>query len=102
MGSSSARKALAKQLAADHPDVRWSGADLHEINEEKWESIVVSELKRRKKNESDVVTARKGVSWKVKIAQRLRRETTAPNPWIAKRLNMGHPNRVSIVLKNKC
>jgi hypothetical protein len=29
------------------------------------------------------------------IAKRLRKESTAKNPWIAKRLRMGHPNYVS-------
>ena len=33
--------------------------------------------------------------WKVAIAKRLRKETTAKNPWIGERLNMGHPNYVS-------
>jgi hypothetical protein len=31
----------------------------------------------------------------VRIAKRLRKETTAKNPWIAERLQMGHPNYVS-------
>lgn len=36
-----------------------------------------------------------GADWKVEVAKRLRKETTAKNPWIAKRLAMGHPNYVS-------
>jgi putative transposase len=44
---------------------------------------------------------RKGADWKVKIARRLRRETTASNPWIAQRLHMGHPSRVSNLINEK-
>ena len=43
----------------------------------------------------DVVSSAKGADWKVEIAKRLRKETTAKNPWIAGRLKMGHPNSVS-------
>jgi hypothetical protein len=31
----------------------------------------------------------------------LRKQTTAKNGWIAKRLNMGHPSRVSNLIQNK-
>ena len=52
-------------------------------------------MKRLKKKEADIERSPKGADWKVKIAKRLRKETTAKNPWIAKRLQMGHPNYVS-------
>jgi hypothetical protein len=35
----------------------------------------------------------------LEIALALRTQTTASNPWIAKRLNMGHPSRISKALQ---
>jgi hypothetical protein len=37
----------------------------------------------------------RGAEWKVSIAKRLHKETTAKNPGIAERVQMGHPNYVS-------
>jgi len=41
----------------------------------------------------------KGAPWKAKIARELRTHTTTGNPWIAKRLNMGHPSRVTNLIR---
>ena len=60
-----------------------------------WEEMVREELKRRKISEAEVASSAKGADWKVEFAKRLRKETTAKNPWIAGRLKMGHPNYVS-------
>jgi putative transposase len=97
-GSLDARKALSKELAKSSPDINWSGADAKDLNEQRWERIVESELKRLRRKEADILSDRKGAPWKVEIARRLRNETTATNPWIAERLHMGHPNRVSMSL----
>ena len=59
------------------------------------ERIVQTELKRLMIQGSENAKAPKGAEWKVQIAKRLRKQTTAKNPWIAKILNMGHPNYVS-------
>ena len=40
------------------------------------------------------MTAPKGADWKVHIAEHLHNETAAKNPWIAERLQMGHPDYV--------
>jgi hypothetical protein len=37
----------------------------------------------------------KGAPWKVAIADAMKRFTTASNPWLAQRLNMGSPFRLS-------
>lgn len=52
-------------------------------------------MKRLMKKEADIEISKKGVDWKVVIAKRLRKESTAKNLWIAKRLQVGHPNYVS-------
>ena len=87
-----------KKLSSKHPAVVWAGESGRELNEEQWERITADELKKLKKGDRDIQQDMKGAPWKVKIARRLRKETTASNPWIAKRLRMGHPNRVSNLL----
>lgn len=95
IGSKEDRHALEKELLRKNPDVEWEGTDLRELNEMKWENLVLDELKRQGKTETDLVDSPKGADWKTRIALKLRSETTASNPWISTRLNMGHPSRIS-------
>ena len=95
LGSPKAKKDLAKDLGESAPMVDWEGVDLKVLNQTRWEQIVQVELKRLKKKEDAIAQDPKGADWKVSIAKRLRKETTAKNPWIAQRLQMGHPNYVS-------
>jgi len=95
LGSSQAKKDLSKDLLKSNPLVDWEGVDLKELNEARWEQIVLDEMKHLKKEESEIDTSPKGADWKVAIAKRLRKETTTKNPWIAHRLKMGHANYVS-------
>ena len=46
----------------------------------RWEQIVQAELKRLKKKEDAIAQDPKGADWKVRIAKRLRKETTAKKP----------------------
>ena len=101
IGSKEEKKALAKDMAEKHPDVNCEGIDLQELNEAQWESLVLQELKRLHKNENNLLNEAKGDAWKIEIALALRKITTAKNGWIAKRLNMGHPSRVSNLISNK-
>jgi len=101
IGSGKAKNALAKELVNEHAHVRWEGVDLKELNESRWEAMVQAELERLGLSETSVVESAKGAPWKVEIARKLRNETTAGNPWIAKRLNMGHPNYVSNLIHAK-
>ncbi|MBC2601606.1 transposase [Puniceicoccus vermicola] len=95
LGSSQAKKELVKELEKSGSEVDWDGVDLKELNESRWEGIVCEELKKRKISEATIISSPKSADWKIEIAKRLRKETTAKNPWIAKRLAMGHPNYVS-------
>jgi len=99
IGPEDQKRELAKELAQAHPDVDWELTDYAELKEARWEWMVEEELKRRGKSEEDVGKDAKGAHYKAEIAWRLRRETTAGNPWIAKRLNMGHPSRVSNLIR---
>ena len=98
IGNKKAKQELAEELVRNEPEVDWEGVDLKALNETKWEALVASEMKRRKKSESDLVKDLKGAVWKIEIARVLRQQTPANNVWIARRLHMGHPNRVSTVI----
>ena len=95
LGSKKAKRELAEDLAESNPAVDWEGVDLKEMNELEWERLTQIEMQRLKKTVDDISQDTKGAAWKVAIAKRLRKETTASNPWIAQHLKMGHPNYVS-------
>jgi len=99
LGVKEARKALEKDLRERHPDVVWEGSELKKLNEAMWDGLVVESMAGLGKTEDDLKAERKGADWKVNIAKALRAKTTAGNPWIAKRLNMGHPSRVTNLIR---
>lgn len=101
LGSKEEKKALAKDLARKPPNVDWDGVDLKELNEANWEELVLAELQQRKKTQGSIDNEAKGADWKIEIARALRTKTTANNRWIAMRLHMGHPSRVSNLITNK-
>lgn len=100
IGEKADRKALEKELHEKHPDVVWDGTDLKELNEAMWDQLVEDRIAAAGKTEADLASDRKGAEWKAKIARELRAGTTAGNIWIAKRLNMGHPSRVTNLIRN--
>ena len=65
------------------------GQERQETPLAKAERIVGEELKRLRIDEGTLEQRRKGDVDKIKIAQRLRRETTMTLGWIAERLRMG-------------
>jgi REP-associated tyrosine transposase len=73
------------------PEIRASGLA-------KAERVVAAELARRGWRESDLPRRRKGDPGKVRIAQRLRRETTMTLGWVAERLCLGTKTHLSHLL----
>ena len=65
------------------------------LAEELWEHRVAMYLKAVSKDVAAVAKDPKGAPWKVAIATVMKTATTASNPWIATRLNMGSPFRLS-------
>ncbi len=65
------------------------------LAEELWEVQATKCLEVAGKTGKSVVNEAKGAPWKVAIAAVLKNTTTASNPWIARRLNMGSPFRLS-------
>jgi len=93
------KKALEEDLRERHPDVVLEGSELKALNEVMWEGLVVKALAAASKSEADTQSELKGAPWKAGIARTLRAQTTAGNLWIAKRLNMGHPSRVTNLIR---
>ncbi|HWY74875.1 MAG TPA: transposase [Verrucomicrobiae bacterium] len=77
--------AQMKQLAKEHH----YGKDRAETEMEHAESVVKDGLKKLGWTESNLGAVRKGDPRKIKLAVRLRAETTATIKWIAERLQMG-------------
>ncbi|HMO03814.1 MAG TPA: transposase [Kiritimatiellia bacterium] len=96
LGSKESKRQLVRDLTAIDPRTAWTGRERREMNEEAWDLIVQKEMRRLKKTEADIQRDPKGAPWKATVAAVLRHLHNASNPWIAQRLNMGHPTRVSM------
>ena len=99
IGAEEDKKALAKDLLEKHPDVVWDGQSLKELNQGMWGARVEKALSALGKTEVDLLNDPKGAPWKVAIARELRSSTLAGNPWIADRLHMGHPSRITNLIR---
>jgi hypothetical protein len=97
VGSETFRKELLAQMKEGAGGERY-GKEIRESSEEKAERLVRQELKRIGWKEADLEKARKGDPKKVKIALRLRQETTMTLVWIAQRLHMGTKTHLSHLL----
>ena len=76
--------------------IRLEGKELQEANELQWEAILNRRLKILGKDIADITNDRKSASWKVWIASVLKQRSSATNVWIARQLNMGVPQAVTI------
>ena len=74
------------------------GEERAESAEAKAERIVMQELERLKWSASDLEEQRKGDERKLRIARRLREETTMTLTWIAERLRMGTKTHLAHLL----
>ena len=74
------------------------GEELQESAEERAEAIIAAQLKRQGWRGKKLQERRKGDPFKVRLAGRLRAQTTVPLKWMAKRLCMGTRGHVSHLL----
>ncbi len=88
LGGDAFRKELLAQMA-ELAGTSHYGEELRESAEEKAQRIVAEEMQRLGWKEDELRRQRKGHRLKVKIARRLRQETTMTLQWIADRLKMG-------------
>ena len=78
-------------MGGRHPIVKNALKEEHE----ELEAALHALLKCLRKGSADISGDAKGANWKVAIAAEMKRRTTASNPWLSKRLNMGSPFRLS-------
>ncbi len=77
------------------------GGEERRETEEAWaEQLVAKELKRRRWAAAELAQRSKGDAEKLKLARRLRQETTMTLNWIAKRLNMGAAGSLANLLRD--
>ncbi len=88
LGGREFRQALLAELGERAGETH-AGPELAESDEPKARRIVEHELRRRRCTREQLTPWRKGDKRKVRIALRLRRETTMPLKWIAEQLAMG-------------
>jgi hypothetical protein len=84
---------MSEQREAEH-----FGGEIRESAEAKAERVLSEALEKANWSEAELKSARKGDARKVKIALRLRRDTTMTLAWIAERLSMGTLTHLSHLL----
>jgi hypothetical protein len=76
------------------------GGEERRETEEAWaEQLLAEELKRRRWAGAELAQRRKGDALKLKLARRLRQETTMTLNWIAKRLHTGAAGSLANLLR---
>ena len=88
-------------MASERVGANHYGSDRQETGEQKAQHIAMEEKKRLGWEETDLPVRRKGDSGKVRVARRLRQETTMSLKWLAQRLHMGSWTYVSNLLNEK-
>ena len=89
LGEEEFRQELLEAMREPMGSKYYGGSERQESDEVKAESLLAEELKRRKWTAQTLKVRRKGDKEKVRIAKRLRVETTMTLAWIAQRLAMG-------------
>ena len=97
LGDKAFRKALLDQMK-ERRGVNHYGEERFESDEAKAEGILDEELRRRGWRPEELQARRKGDKNKVRMAARLRRETTMTLKWIAEHLAMASWTNVSNLL----
>jgi len=98
LGSEAFRQELLL-AAADRAGANHYGSDRFESSDERARRTVAQELKRLGWDQGELRRRRKGDRHKVRLAGRLRAETTMSLAWIAERLHMGSWSNVSNLLR---
>lgn len=97
LGDKKFRQELLEQMSERRGEWHY-GEELQESAEAKAEGMIQVELKRNGLTEEDLKTRRKGDVFKVRLALRLRAETTMTLKWIAERLSMGSRGHLTHLL----
>lgn len=107
LGTKDFRKRLVSEAAEteklqneneSEPDSKipyYDGKTLREANELRWELMLEKCMAALEKTTEMAGSDIKSADWKILIAAVLKSKTSAPNGWIARKLNMGVPHAVS-------
>ncbi|MFP4281642.1 MAG: transposase [Opitutales bacterium] len=101
IGSADYRQAMLERFAEVIARTPQSTREAQEFREALWEREVQTLLVEAGKAEDEIAREPKSAPWKVAIARQLRERTTATLSWIAARLAMGHPSRVSNLIHGR-
>ena len=103
LGDKRFRKELLAEMAGGMGPEHY-GEERRETEVEEAEQMVRSELRKARWDESKLGSTPKGHRVKVRLALRLRAETTVSYGWMAQRLGMGSRSNVSnlVYAKQKC
>ena len=97
LGEEQFRRDLLEQVH-ERAGAHHYGEEIGQSVEEKARRIIAEELAKMDWEEADLSGRRKGDVGKVRIARRLRRETTVSKGWIAKQLLLGSVSNVTFCL----
>ena len=95
LGTRSFTKALREEHKELAVALRRGDHELEDMREEEREAALHALLKYLRKGPADISDDAKGATWKVAVAAEMKRRTTASNPWLSQRLNMGSSFRLS-------
>ena len=98
LGEEQFRRELLEQVH-EKAGTHHYGEEIGQSAEEKARRIIAEELAKMDWEVADLGRRRKGDEGKVRIARRLRRETTVSKRWIANQLSMGTVSNVTFCLK---
>lgn len=95
LGTRDFKAGLVKDHALAASTRAWASAGAREIREQQWTECLTAILKKAGKLVEQSRGDRKSASWKVAVADEMKRTAQVPNGWIASRLNMGSGRAVS-------
>lgn len=98
IGDEGWRASLAKDVAPRLKPRSLHEPDTAELRTAHWEAVLDRLLAKTKRTRADLAAGAKREPWKVAIAFKLKRETAAPNGWIARTLAMGTAGSLSVYL----
>ncbi len=95
IGEKAFKEAVVKDLLEVEGRLRLEKDELDDFNRTQWEMALMACLKTLGKSHSDARNSKYSEDWKLAVASKLKRETSATNAWLSERLHMGVPNSVS-------
>jgi hypothetical protein len=96
IGTTGWKQAIAREHGHRALEMDLPRAETSALKQERWRTVLEEELRRRGKDDNDLLQGPKGARWKVEIALMLRKRAGAPYRWISKTLAMGSPNSVRV------